>query len=220
MRPAKRSRFSHLNPTLKPDLHSLHHPNNPTPENRMKTNVPSQSFPLTLRAASLGLVLAVMTILFGQGMGIVFGLNEDLIKAGLKADAAAVQETIYHGDVAASKAVLSKSWTYMQRAHLHAGGMGTSAVALILVIGLLGTSRAVTFVASLALGAGGLGYSVFWMWAGFRAPGLGGTGAAKESLEWLAMPSAGAFVLGTVAVLVGLLLWIKSTCPFCASKED
>jgi hypothetical protein len=43
------------------------------------------------------------------------------------------------------------------------------------------------------------------MWAGFRAPGLGSTGAAKESLKWLAMPSSGAFVLATVAVL-GLLI--------------
>jgi multisubunit Na+/H+ antiporter MnhB subunit len=49
---------------------------------------------------------------------------------------------------------------------------------------------------------GGLGYSLFWMWAGFRAPGLGGTAAAKESLKWLAMPTSGAFVLATAAVLV------------------
>ena len=36
-------------------------------------------------------------------------------------------------------------------------------------------------VLSLALGIGGLGYSVFWMWAGCIAPGMGFTGAAKES---------------------------------------
>lgn len=161
-----------------------------------------------MRAASAGLVLAILTILFGQGLGIVFGLNEDAIKSHLKGEAAEVQETIYQGDLIASKAVVDKSWTYMKRAHLHAGGMGTTAVALITVVCLVGASRKVTQVISLALGVGGLGYSVFWMWAGFRAPALGSTGAAKESLNWLAMPSSGGFVLATIAVLIVVCAWL------------
>jgi uncharacterized membrane protein YebE (DUF533 family) len=156
----------------------------------------------------VGLLLAVFTILFGQGMGIVFGLNEDLIKSRLKADAAEVQETIYQDDMVASKAVVDKSWNYMQRAHLHAGGMGTTAVALITVLCLVGASRKINALISLALGAGGLGYSVFWMWAGFKAPALGSTGAAKESLKWLAMPSSGGYVLATIAVLIVVLAWL------------
>lgn len=160
----------------------------------------------TLRAASLGLALSVLTLLFGQGMGIVFGLNEDAIKDSLSASASEVRETVYKSDDDAMKAVLSKSWTYMKRAHLHAGGMGTTAVALIVVLCLLGVSSRASAAISIALGAGGLGYSVFWMWAGFRAPGLGSTGAAKESLSWLAMPSSGAFVLATVAVLVLIIV--------------
>lgn len=165
-------------------------------------------FASNLHAAAVGLMLAVLTILFGQGMGIVFGLNEDVIKSRLKADAAQVQGTIYQDNLIASKAVIDKSWNYMQRAHLHAGGMGTSAVALIIVLCLVGASRVVTALISLALGAGGLGYSVFWMWAGFRAPALGSTGAAKESLKWLAMPSSGGFVIATVSVLIVVVAWI------------
>jgi hypothetical protein len=170
------------------------------------------SEPLTssLRAASFGLVLAVLTLLFGQGMGIVFGLNEDAIKSRLKASAAEVRDTVYKGEDPAIKAVLDKSWTYMQRAHLHAGGMGSTALSLIVLLCLLGTSRRVTTALGVALGAGGFGYSIFWMWAGFRAPALGSTGAAKESLKWLAMPSSGAFVLATIAVLVVLIAAIVS----------
>jgi hypothetical protein len=174
----------------------------------MIANPAKHSLHSNLRAASVGLMLAVFTILFGQGMGIVFGLNEDLIKSRLNADAAEVQGTIYNGDPIASKAVIDKSWNYMQRAHLHAGGMGTTAVALIIVLCLVGASRLVTALISLALGAGGLGYSIFWMWAGFRAPSLGSTGAAKESLKWLAMPSSGGFVLATIAVLVVVAAWM------------
>lgn len=166
----------------------------------------SDSFTPSLRTASLGLVLAVLTILYGQGMGIVFGLNEDLIKSRLNASAADVRDTVYKGNDAAIKPVLDKSWTYMQRAHLHAGGMGTTALSLIVLLRLLGASRRAMAAIGTALGAGGLGYSVFWMWAGFRAPALGSTGAAKESLKWLAMPSSGAFVVATFAVLVVLVL--------------
>ena len=165
-----------------------------------------ESFASSLRAASLGLVLAILTILFGQGMGVVFGLNEDAIKSRLKASAAAVRESVYKGDDAAIKAVLDKSWVYMQRAHLHSGGMGTTALGLIVLVCLIGGARRVIAAVSLGLGAGGFGYSIFWMWAGFRAPGLGGTGVAKESLKWLAMPSSGTFALATAGVLISLIV--------------
>jgi hypothetical protein len=170
------------------------------------TNHPSsESWTLRLRSAWFGLATALLTILFGQGLGIVFGLNEDTIKGRLRASAAAVQATAYQGDAAAMKPVLDKSWAYLQRAHLHAGAMGTTAVALIVLLCLLGAGRGTTTGLGAALGLGGLGYSVYWMWAGFLAPGLGGTSAAKAQLSWLAMPSSGAYVLATFATLVVLL---------------
>ena len=166
----------------------------------MPGNTSNDAIPASrLRPALPGLVLAVLTLLFGYGLGIVFGLNEDIIKSRLEASAAEVRGTAYQ-DEAAMEAVLEKSWVYMQRAHLHAGSLGTAAVALTLVMVLLGASPGVTKWTSIALGAGGLGYSVYWLWAGFRAPGLGGTGAAKKSLELLAMPSSGAVVLATAVV--------------------
>jgi hypothetical protein len=171
----------------------------------MKTDDVSRSLATSVRAASVGLALAVLTILFGQGMGIVFGLNEDAIKGRLKASAAQAHDSAYNSDEAAIKAVLDKSWIYMQRAHLHAGGMGITALGLIIFVCLLNVSPRVTVAISIGLGAGGLGYSIYWMWAGFRAPVLGGTTAAKESLKWLAMPSSGAFVLATMAVLILLI---------------
>ena len=168
--------------------------------------------PLTpgLQSALAGMILALLTILYGQGMGIFFGVNEDAIKHWLKSSAMEVRETVYKGNDAAMKTVLDNSWNYMKRAHLHAGGMGTTAFALMIALGLLGASRRVTLVLGLALGGGGLGYSLYWMFAGFRAPGLGSTGAAKESLKWLAMPTSGMFVLATLAVLVLLVGALRS----------
>ncbi len=84
-------------------------------------------------------------------------------------------------------------------------GVWAAAIALTLVLVLLGTTPRLARPLSLALGVGGLGYAAFWMWAGFRAPGLGSTGAAKESLKWLAMPSSGIFVLATATVALLIL---------------
>ena len=155
---------------------------------------------MLVRAALPGLVLAVSAVLFGFTMGGLFGLNEHLIKDRLTASEAAVTATVYHGDAAAAEPVIAKSWAYMQRAHLHGGAIGTAALGMILVLLLIGTAPRALRVLGVALGGGALGYSVFWMWAGFIAPGLGSTGAAKESLRWLAMPSAGALMLATAGV--------------------
>jgi hypothetical protein len=73
---------------------------------------------------------------------------------------------------------------------------------------------------SLALGVGGLGYSLFWLWAGFRAPSLGGTDAAKESLAWLAIPASGLVVAATTATFVLLAMQLFSRKVEIAAKAD
>ncbi|HET9603842.1 MAG TPA: hypothetical protein VFO96_06090 [Gemmatimonadales bacterium] len=163
---------------------------------------PSDEASARIGAALPGFLLATLTVFLGFALGGLFGLNEDAIKSRLSARAAAVEATVYRGDAAAADAVLAKSWTYMQRAHLHAGATGTAAVALIGMLVLVGVAPRSIRVTGILLGLGALGYSLFWLWAGFRAPALGGTGAAKESLRWLAMPSAGAILLGTLCTLV------------------
>ncbi len=95
-----------------------------------------------------------------------------------------------------------------------------SRLSLIVVLCLLGTSRLATTAIGVALGAGGFGYSVFWMWAGFRAPALGSSGAAKESLKWLSMPSSGAFVLATCAVLFVLLITVIQRQQLSAVRNE
>lgn len=163
------------------------------------------------RAARLGALIAVLTVLFGFGLGGVFGFKEAIIKSALAARATAVTATVYHGDPAAAKPVLDKAWTYMQRAHLHAGAIGTTALVLIATLVLAGVPTRAARITSLLLGIGALGYSVFWLWAGFLAPKLGGTGAAKEALRWLAIPSAGALLIGTLCTAVLLARAMRRT---------
>lgn len=158
-----------------------------------------------LRELRLGVLLAFLSVLFGFGMGGVFGAFEEPLKAGLKADAEAVSATVYAGDAAKVKEVLDKSWAYYKRAHLHGGAMGAAALAAILCIALAGGGpQRLRQFASIALGIGALGYPIFWLLAGARAPGLGSTGAAKDSLEWLAVPTAGMALVGLVLALISV----------------
>ena len=156
-----------------------------------------------LRVSRWGALLALITILLGFGMGGMFGAFEDALKSDLSARAEAVRDTVYAGDEARMKTVLDKSWSYYKRAHLHGGGIGAAALGMILLLATLRRPHPmVRRAVALALGLGGLGYSAFWGLAARTAPSLGSTDAAKESLSWLGVPSAGLLLLGLLAVTV------------------
>ncbi|HEV7733918.1 MAG TPA: hypothetical protein VGR62_17240 [Candidatus Binatia bacterium] len=163
----------------------------------------SNDMAVRLRAVRGGLVLSLLTILVGFTLGGFFGAAEDWLKDGLRASAEAVRDTAYGGDASKLQTVVDKSWTYYKRAHMHGGAIGTAALAMSLLLGILvASSAALRGAVSAALGAGGLGYSLFWLLAARRAPGLGSTGAAKDSLEWLAVPTAGLLLVGTTLTIV------------------
>ena len=99
---------------------------------------------------------------------------------------------------------------------LDAAALGSAALALMLLLSMLERSSvALRSGVSTALGIGALGYPIFWLLAGLTAPGLGGTGAAKQSLEWLAVPTAGLLLVGLLGVIV---LFVMET--FAATRSD
>lgn len=172
----------------------------------------SETLSLRLRATRWGVLLALGTTFFGFALGGVFGAAEDAVRDGLKASGMAVLAEQYGGDEAKLKTVTDKSWAYYKRAHLHGGAIGTAVLAAMMLLALLaGPSERVRRGLSVALGVGALGYSSFWLLAARAAPRLGGSGAAKASLEWLAIPSAGLLLLGllTVAGLTVAELFIR-----------
>jgi len=161
------------------------------------------ALPLTVpRPIAIGACLALLSILFGFLLGGGFGYAEDAFKDRLAASGAAALETAYQGDVAAKDAVVSKSWSYLQRAHLHAGAIGSAALAAIAILLLIARPSTLASLSALSFGAGALLYSIFWLWAGFIAPGMGSTGAAKESLQLIAVPGAGLALIGALGTLI------------------
>jgi hypothetical protein len=155
-----------------------------------------------LRPLAPGILLAFASIAFGFGLGVAFGAAEDDLKDHLHTSAQTVLESVYAGDESQARSVVAKSWTYFKRAHLHANGLGTTALAASLLLALLGPPGIPARLSSLAFGAGALCYSAYWLIAGLMAPQFGSTSAAKEALAWLAIPSSGACVAGLVGTLI------------------
>lgn len=160
------------------------------------------SFQEGLRTVRWGLILSMLAIAFGFGLGGAFGAAEDSLKGYLQSQGEAALESVYAQDSEKMQAVVNKSWSYFKRAHMHGGGIGTATLALSLLLAGLGGAGALRAAAAAGMGLGALGYSVFWLLAGMRAPSLGSTGAAKESLSWLAIPSAGLILLGLLLTLI------------------
>lgn len=150
----------------------------------------------SLKIMRIGLLFAFITLLYGFCLGGLFGAFEHDIKDHLKGKATSVLEEKYGGDSAKADKVLSKSWTYFKRSHLHANGLGTASLAMILFLALCVPGPGIMFLTALLLGVGSLGYSLFWLFAGLLAPSLGSTGAAKEALTFLAIPSSGLCLVG------------------------
>lgn len=148
-----------------------------------------------------GLVLSLAAILFGFTLGGLFGGAEAALEGRLEASGAAALEAVYKGDAAAKDAVVKKSWTYLQRAHLHGGAIGTAALASSTLLVVLGRVGPLAQLSSAAFGLGAVLYPAFWLLAGFLAPGLGSTGAAKEALKFLAVPGAGLTLFGALGTL-------------------
>jgi hypothetical protein len=155
--------------------------------------------------------MAVLSILFGFLLGAAFGSAEDAVKEHLNRSAESVMTSVYDGDIGKKDAVVKKSWSYMKRAHLHAGAIGGAALGSIIVLFLLGSAGPVERSAAAAFGAGALLYSLFWLLAALKAPSLGSANDAKESLRFVAIPGAGLCILGVVGTLFSVVRSVVAT---------
>jgi hypothetical protein len=152
-----------------------------------------------------GLVLALLATFGGFVLGGVFGGLEHESHNVLAERAQSVAHRVYHGDAAAVAAGERAAWTFWRRAHLHASAMGTSAMLLILTLAFVPAPAGVRRLSSLGLGAGAVGYACFLLLAGWRAPIIGDAYATKQSVAWLAIPSAGAYLLGTLGAIASIV---------------
>ena len=134
-------------------------------------------------------------------------VDEEIVKESLlKEKAANVLIEKYAGKQELADKVIKKSWVYIKRAHFHSQTMGIISIVFSLLVALLKFPPKLQFGISFFSGFGSLGYGFFWLSAALLAPGLGSTGAAKDSVELLAQGSAGPFFISCVG-LFGFLIY-------------
>ncbi|MBL8760203.1 MAG: hypothetical protein JNL50_02785, partial [Phycisphaerae bacterium] len=159
-------------------------------------------YSIGLRRVWLGLVLSIVTTIYGFVGGAVLGLEDGAIRGAL---AARVPEAS-RGE---RDALVDRSWTFLRRSHLHASGMGTAAIALISLVPVIAARQPRWLGAgmSLGMGAGGAGYAAALIVAAVRTPPLASAALAKESAKLIAIPAAGAYMGGAALLLCLTIVW-------------
>lgn len=149
----------------------------------------------------IGVFLVMLTLLFGIGMGISFGVNEDAVKAYISDGIAA------HPDVHDEKSS-GKIWRYAQRAHFHATGIAAFSIGLILLMLHSSLGSGMKKVAAILVGLGGL-YPLSWFTMFLLSPSIGRSAAHHHILtEMFTYIGVGGLLLGILILCANLFVGV------------
>ncbi|MBK5205817.1 MAG: hypothetical protein JJD98_10525 [Polaromonas sp.] len=152
----------------------------------------------TLANVRLGLLLAILTVLFGIVLGVVFGVNEEGIVNWIAQGIAAHPEL---HDASSPE----KIWRYVQRAHMHAGGIGAFSLGLILAVALSGMRAPLKKLSSSLIGLSGF-YPLSWFSTFYLSPSIGRDAAHHSAIsETLTYIGVGGLLLGLFILIAHLL---------------
>jgi hypothetical protein len=148
-------------------------------------------------------ILALLSLVGGIFISILFGVNESIFKDKIKNDLKKNIKISKIMDPVKKKAKVekekSKNWRYYQRFHFHSTAIGSMTVALLILLSFLAAPAKIVLVNSYMLAVGGFMYPFVWLFAAMYGPILGRT-EAKEAFA--------IFAYGGGVYLVGLILLI------------
>jgi hypothetical protein len=152
-----------------------------------------------MKAVRTGLFLVMLTLIFGIGLGITFGVAEDSVKSYISDGVAS------HADVHDEKSN-SKIWRYAQRAHFHATGIAAFSIGLVLLIMFSSLKMKLKTASSILVGLGGL-YPLSWFTMFILAPSIGRSAAHHHVItEMFTYIGVGGLLLGTAILCANLFL--------------
>jgi hypothetical protein len=148
----------------------------------------------------IGLALVMLCLAFGIGMGVTFGINEDMYKDRIAEVVAANPQA--HGDSDPSASI----WRYAQRAHFHATGIAAFSIGLLLLLASADMKSGTRKVTSILIGLGGL-YPLAWFNMYLVAPAIGRGPAHSHILtEVFTWVGVGGLVIGFLMLSGNLFL--------------
>ncbi len=142
-----------------------------------------------LKTVKLGLAIVLVGLLFGVGMGIVFGVNEDLFKDYIAQGIAA------NPDVHDTKSP-DKIWRYAQRAHFHATGIAALSLGLVILVMFSTLKPTYKKASAILLGLSSF-YPLSWYTMFWLAPSIGrGPAHAHNLTQSFVYTGVGGLLLG------------------------
>lgn len=149
-------------------------------------------------------ILALLSVIGGVGISIVFGVNEDIfhqnIAKGLEKNISIQQINDPVLKAEKTKTESEKNWRYYQRFHFHASAIGALMLSLLLYLGRLNSPQKHVTIASYMIAIGGTLYPYVWLFAGIYGPEMGRS-EAKEAFAFFGY-MGGVFLLGSLYSLI------------------
>lgn len=152
-----------------------------------------------LQKVKIGLALVLLSLAFGVGMGISFGLNEDAYKSYI------AEQVQAHPEVHDEKSK-DKIWRYAQRAHFHATGIAAFSLGLIILVMFSSMKAGLKTVSSILIGMSGF-YPLAWFSMFMLAPAIGRNPAHHHFLtELFTYAGVGGLIVGALMLIANLFL--------------
>ena len=152
-----------------------------------------------IKTVKVGLFFVMMTLIFGIGMGTLFGVAENRVHSYISSGISANEEL--HDEVSQNKI-----WRYAQRSHFHATGIAAFSIGLVLLIMFSSLKNNLKAGASFLVGLGGL-YPLSWFSMFLLAPSIGRKAAHDHIVtELLVYVGVGGLLLGIAILCANLFL--------------
>jgi hypothetical protein len=149
-----------------------------------------------LSTVKAGLAIVLIGLFLNIGIGISFGVNEDMYKDYVAQGVAAHPEL---HDATSEE----KIWRYAQRAHFHAGGIAAFCLGLIILLMYSNLTHRLQKISSILIGLGGV-YPLAWLSMFFLAPTIGRDPAHEHILTMLFT------IVGVVSLLLGCFFLVAN----------
>lgn len=141
-----------------------------------------------------GLALVLLCLLFGIGMGVFFGINENVFRDYIANGIAT------HANLHDEKSP-EKIWRYAQRAHFHSAGVAAFSLGLLFLVAMSDMADKFKKLSALLIGLGSF-YPFAWLTMFFLAPEMGRDPAHASFLtEFFTYLGVGGLLLGMFILL-------------------
>ena len=152
---------------------------------------------IDLKVIKIGLLITLLSLVFGIGLGIAFGAKEEIFKNY-------ISENIQANPTVHDEKSKDKIWRYVQRAHFHSSGIAAYSLALLLIILVSKMKDIMKSFSATMIGIGTL-YSFSWYLMFYLAPIIGRDAAHNHILtESIVYISTGAFLIGLFMIFANI----------------